>query len=246
MPGSWKIISLSARSRALAFEQSLPVPLVVRPLKSARVMRLRFDSGRNILKLTCPARVSRNAALAWAADQRDWIETQLSAALPANPFEPGAVFPLEGRDVKIVWQEDCSRTPCLADAGLVCGGPLEGLAKRIEAFLRRRATLLLSRETAEFAAMAGVKPKAVSVGDADTRWGSCSANGRIRYSWRLICAPLDARRYVVAHEVAHLVHLNHSRQFKALERQLYGPGVAEAQALLRRHGPRLKRVGRGR
>jgi predicted metal-dependent hydrolase len=246
MPGSWKIISSSARSKALAFEQSLPVPLVVRPLKSARVMRLRFDSGRNVLKLTCPARVSRNAALAWAADQRDWIDMQLSAALPPNPFAPGACFPLEGKDVSIDWRAERPRTVRLAGCFLQCGGPAEGLAKRVETFLRRRAIDLLSRETAEFAAAAGVTPKAVSVGDADTRWGSCSANGRIRFSWRLICAPPQARRYVVAHEVAHLVHLNHGAQFKALERRLFGPGVGEAQSLLRRHGPRLKRVGRGR
>ena len=246
MRGSWKIISSSARSKALAFEQSLPVPLVVRSVKSARVMRLRFDSGRNVLKLTCPARVSRNAALAWAADQRDWIETQLSAALPPNPFVPGGRFPLEGQDVTVDWRADRPRTVRLVGDRLVCGGPAEGLAKRVETFLRRRAIDLLSRETAEFAAAAGVTPKAVSVGDADTRWGSCSANGRIRYSWRLICAPPEARRYVVAHEVAHLVHLNHGAQFKALERRLFGPGLAEAQALLRRHGPRLKRVGRGR
>jgi predicted metal-dependent hydrolase len=128
----------------------------------------------------------------------------------------------------------------------LCGGPVEGLARRVETFLRKRASDLLSRETAEFARTAGVTPKAVSVGDADTRWGSCSANGRIRYSWRLVCAPPQARRYVVAHEVAHLVHLNHGPRFKTLERRLFGPGVAEAQALLRRHGPRLKRVGRGR
>jgi len=246
MRGSWKIISSSARSKALAFEQSLPVPLVVRSVKSARVMRLRFDSGRNVLKLTCPARVSRNAALVWAADQRDWIETQLSAALPPNPFVPGASFPLEGQEVTVDWRADRARTVRLAGNLLLCGGPAEGLAKRVETFLRRRATDLLSLETAEFAGAAGVIPKAVSVGDADTRWGSCSANGRIRYSWRLICAPPEARRYVVAHEVAHLVHLNHGAQFKALERRLFGPGLAEAQALLRRHGPRLKRVGRGR
>ena len=127
-----------------------------------------------------------------------------------------------------------------------CGGPIEGLAKRVETFLKRRAVDLLSLETAEFAAAAGVTPKSVSVGDADTRWGSCSASGRIRYSWRLILAPPPARRFVVAHEVAHLIHLNHGRDFKALERRLFGPGLAEAQALLRRVGPRLKRVGRGR
>jgi predicted metal-dependent hydrolase len=84
----------------------------------------------------------------------------------------------------------------------------------------------------------------VSVGDAGSRWGSCSSQGRIRLSWRLILAPPQVRRYVVAHEVAHLVHLNHGREFKALEARLLGPGVAEAKAALCRVGPRLRRIGR--
>jgi len=128
---------------------------------------------------------------------------------------------------------------------LRCGGPIEGLARRVETFLKRRAVDLLSLETAEFASAVGVTPRSVSIGDADSRWGSCSASGRIRYSWRLVLAPPPARRFVVAHEVAHLVHLNHGKEFKALERRLYGTGLTEAKILLRRVGPRLKRVGRG-
>ena len=87
---------------------------------------------------------------------------------------------------------------------------------------------------------------AVSVGDAGSRWGSCSSQGRIRLSWRLIFAPPEVRRFVVAHEVAHLVHLDHSAGFKALEARLYGPGLAKAKAELRRLGPRLRRIGRRR
>jgi predicted metal-dependent hydrolase len=102
----------------------------------------------------------------------------------------------------------------------------------------------MGREVAEYAEAAGVSAKSVSVGDPGTRWGSCSSQGRIRLSWRLILAPPVVRRYVVAHEVAHLVHLDHSAKFKALEARLYGPGVGEAKALLRRAGPRLKRIGR--
>jgi predicted metal-dependent hydrolase len=102
----------------------------------------------------------------------------------------------------------------------------------------------MSCEVADYAAAAGMTAKSVSVGDAGTRWGSCSSQGRIRLSWRLILAPRAVRRYVVAHEVAHLVHLDHSAKFKALEARLYGSGVSEAKALLRRAGPRLKRIGR--
>src|SRR5205085_12520045 len=102
----------------------------------------------------------------------------------------------------------------------------------------------LSKETSEAAGRAGVTLKAVAVGDANTRWGSCSSTGRIRYSWRLILAPPEVRRYVVAHEVAHLVHMDHGPKFKALERRLFGAGLAEAKAALRRIGPRLRRIGR--
>jgi predicted metal-dependent hydrolase len=129
---------------------------------------------------------------------------------------------------------------------LRCGGPEAGLARRIELFLKRRALDVMSREVADYAAAAGVTARSVSVGDAGTRWGSCSSQGRIRLSWRLILAPPLVRRYVVAHEVAHLAHLDHSTRFKALEARLYGPGLAEAKAALRRHGPRLRRVGRRR
>ena len=121
-----------------------------------------------------------------------------------------------------------------------------GLRAASKAILKQRARDILSKETAEAAERAGVTLKSVSVGDADTRWGSCSASGRIRYSWRLILAPPDARRYVVAHEVAHLVHMDHGRAFKALERKLFDGDVDAARLLLRRVGGRLKRIGRTR
>jgi predicted metal-dependent hydrolase len=102
----------------------------------------------------------------------------------------------------------------------------------------------MSRDVEEYAAAGNVKAASISIGDAGSRWGSCSSQGKIRLSWRLILAPPAVRRYVVAHEVAHLVHLDHSARFKALEARLYGPGLAEAKAALRRIGPRLRRVGR--
>lgn len=235
----------NARSEA-ALEAALPVPVDIRPMRNARRLRLRFDEASGTLKLTCPWRTSRRAALAWALDQRDWIDTQLARIEPGEPFEPGATIPLEGKEVRLVWDSGGPRTPALVDAEVRCGGPREGFARRIELFLKRRAIDVMSRDVAECAAVAGVTARSVSVGDAGTRWGSCSSQGRIRLSWRLILAPPDVRRYVVAHEVAHLVHLDHSARFKALEAKLYGSGVAEAKAQLRRLGPRLKRIGRGR
>jgi len=235
---------LSARSET-ALLAELPTPIEIRPIRGARRMRLRYDDVRGVLKLTCPPRTGRRAALTWALDQREWIEAQLARALPGEPFAPGASIPVEGRETHLVWSEGESRTPRLGDDTLSCGGPLEGFERRIERFLKRRALDVMSAEVAEFARAAECAARGVSIGDAGTRWGSCSSNGRIRLSWRLILAPPQVRRYVVAHEVAHLVQLNHGPEFKALEARLLGPGVSEAKAVLRRVGPRLRRLGRG-
>ena len=234
----------TARSEA-SLEASLPVPIEIRRIRNARRLRLRFDEAAGTLKLTCPWRTSRRNALAWALDQREWIDAQLARAEPAQPFNPGEVIPIEGEDVRIAWSETLPRTPVLIGRELRCGGPANAVPGRIEAFLKRRARDVMSADIAEYAAAAGVKPTSVTIGDAATRWGSCSSQGRIRMSWRLICAPSDVRRYVAAHEVAHLVHLNHGREFKALEARLFGTGIAEAKAALRRIGPRLRRIGRG-
>jgi predicted metal-dependent hydrolase len=235
----------TGRSEA-ALLAALPVPIEVRPMRNARGMRLRFDERSGTLKLTCPARMSRSKALAWALDQRDWIEAQLARAVPAEPFVDGAILPIEGQDVRIVWDETAPRTPELVNAELRCGGPEVGLARRVESFLKARALKTMSVEVAEYSAAAGLIASAVSVGDAGSRWGSCASTGRIRLSWRLIFAPPNVRRYVVAHEVAHLRHLNHGPEFKALEARLFGPGISEAKALLKRTGPRLRAIGRRR
>lgn len=234
----------SGRSEA-ALQAALPAPVEIRPVRTARRLRLRFDEATGAFRLTCPWRTSRRAALAWAADQREWMEAQLARAEPPIPFVPGAIIPIEGGETRIAWSESAPRTPSLVGDELHCGGPEAAVGRRVESFLKRLALETMSREVTEFAALAEVDPRSVSVGDPGSRWGSCSSNGRIRLSWRLILAPPDVRRYVVAHEVAHLVHLDHGIDFKALEGRLFGPGLADAKAQLRRLGPRLRRVGRG-
>jgi predicted metal-dependent hydrolase len=212
-------------------------------IRNARRMRLRFDGRDRLFKLTHPRHVRPAAALAWAATQRAWIDEQLASEPPPEPFVPGARVPVEGRSVQLCWEPGLPRVPRLEGDRLTCGGPLAGLARRIELFLRRRALDILSAETADIAARAGVRARSVAIGDARTRWGSCTSSGSIRYSWRLVLAPPEVRRFVVAHEVAHLRHLDHGRSFKALERELFGGDTEPAERLLKDWGPRLRRIG---
>src|SRR5947208_16304650 len=136
MQGSSNFMWSSARSEAAlrgsresatfmgSLEAEFPVPIEIRPIRGSRRLRLRFDEASGALKLTCPLRTSRRAALAWALDQRQWIEAQLARTLPAEPFEPGAVIPIEGLETPIVWSEHEPRTPRLVNGELRCGGPV--------------------------------------------------------------------------------------------------------------------------
>ena len=237
----WSIASSDRRD-----EESLPLPLEIRPIRNARRMRLRIDDARGVLKLTCPARTSRRTAVRWALEQRAWIDAQLARQGEFEPFIPGAVIPLAGSDILLEAVATAPRQGLLSSDRLLVGGPEAGFERRVEAFLRSRALAVMSDEVAEFAALAGVTARSVTVGDAASRWGSCSSQGRIRLSWRLILAAPAVRRFVVAHEVAHLRHLDHGPAFRELEAELIGPGLASAKAALRREGPRLRRLGRRR
>jgi predicted metal-dependent hydrolase len=217
---------------------------VVRNARS-KGMRLAVDPRSGRVRLTIPPRASLRKALAWAEEQSGWIEKQQAKLPERRPFAPGAVVPLEDDEIRIVWPASAARrVPVLIDDTLLCGGPREGLEKRVERWFRAEALRILSEETAEYAERAGVHITRVSIGDPRGRWGSCAASGAIRYSWRLILAPSFVRRATVAHEVAHRVHMNHGAAFHRFVAQLFEADPAPARAWLRRHGAELHWIGR--
>lgn len=221
---------------------SFELKLSVSP--TARAMRLRVDRRTGEVVLTIPKRASRRKALAWADGHRDWIEARLAEVAPPLPLAAGTDLPLYGRPHRIDWSPARPRTPRIEDGRLIVGGPEEGLEARLMRWLKHHALDTLAAETAEFAARAGVKVSRIGTGDPLSRWGSCSATGGIRYSWRLILAPDWVRRATVAHEVAHRIHMNHGPDFHALVETLLGTDPKPARLWLRSHGPSLHRVGR--
>lgn len=133
-----------------------------------------------------------------------------------------------------------------ADDGgvLICGGPIEQFPARIERWLKREALRRLTEDTVHYATKAGVAVTTVAIGDPKARWGSCSGDGTIRYSWRLLLAPGFVRRATVAHEVAHRVHMHHGPTFHALVADLFEGDPDEARRWLRAQGAALHWYGR--
>ena len=207
-------------------------------------MRLRVDPRNGAVTLIVPGRVSERRALAWAASQSGWIEAALAEIPPPVTIAPGVEVPLYGRPHRLIWRPDQPRAVQIEGDAIVTGGPAETLPARLLRWLRQHARARLEEETRAFAGKAAVNVPRVGVGDPVSRWGSCSATGAIRYSWRLILAPEWVRRATVAHEVAHRVHLNHGAAFHALVAQLLEDDPVPARRWLRRHGASLHRFGR--
>lgn len=219
------------------------IPVTVRVSQRARNMRLWIDPRTRSVQLTVPRRVSQRRALAWAAGHRDWVEAALAAIPDSTPIVPGALVPLHGEPRRIDWAPGRPRRIEVDGDRLLVGGPPDGLEGRVLRWLRAEALALLTRETREVAEKAGVTVKRVGVGDPTSRWGSCSESGAIRYSWRLVMAPVFVRHATVAHEVAHLVHLHHGPEFHALVEQLLGEDPKRARRWLHREGAALHRIG---
>lgn len=232
-------------SQTLAFEvggRQRALELVRSP--RARALRLIVDPRRGAVRLTLPPRASLGEALRWVETKRGWVEAQLAALPQAIPFQPGSTMPFRGEMVTIAWSGAHPRRPCVEGGMLQVGGPREGLDRRLHRWLRDQARQLLADDSARFAAIAGVSIGRVAVGDPVSRWGSCSARGDIRYSWRLVLAPDFVREATAAHEVAHRLRMDHSPAFHACVARLYGSDPAPARRWLRQHGAALHAVGR--
>ncbi len=227
-----------------------PVRLAVNP--RARRIGLRLDASARQVVATAPSRARLPEALAFAHARADWVAARLADLPRARPFRPGGWAPHRGAACRLEpasGRAAARLLPAEADrpARLVAPGEGAAFARAVERVLRRAALERLTQRTAWYAARLGLPAPTVAVADARGRWGSCRPPhagdaGRIRYSWRLICAPDAVSDYVVAHEVAHLVEPNHGSAFWALTHALYGD-IAPARAWLKTHGAALHALG---
>ncbi len=218
-------------------------PLEVRRMAQARRMRLSVDPRDGGVRLILPPRASMKAALAWVESKRGWIEAALDALPKAQPIRPGMVITVAGESLHVEIASKGRITRRDGDVLLV-PGPEEMIGPRVLRWLRAQALERLETETRRFAALAGVSVARVAVGDPRARWGSCSASGDIRYSWRLILAPPAVLEATVAHEVAHRLHMDHSARFHAAVERLLGRSPDAEREWLRTQGRDLYWLGR--
>ena len=215
--------------------------------RQARRYTLRIQAATREVVLTMPPRGSLKEAKAFAEKHGGWIAARLERLPEAAPFAHGTNVPLRGVSHRIVhrgrvrgtvWTETDDR-----GQRLICvAGDGPHLARRVSDFLHRQARRDLEAASKHYADRLDVEIKRISVRDQASRWGSCSTTGVLSFSWRLILAPPFVLHYLAAHEVAHLVEMNHSPRFWRLLKRLC-PSMARAKLWLDVHGTDLHRYG---
>jgi predicted metal-dependent hydrolase len=222
--------------------EDVPVRILRNP--RARRISLRADAVKREIRVTMPSYAPTATALEFVASKTQWIAARLQSAPYAAPLLPGCEVAVEGQAHVILWQMDWPRKVIQSEGEIRMGGPEAMVEQRILRWLKQYARDIFTSEIAHYCSAAGENPPKLSLGDPRSRWGSCSSSGTISLSWRLIMAPAHVRRSVIAHEVAHMRHMDHSRDFYTWLDVLYEGDRKSADRWLKMHGTGLQRVGR--
>jgi predicted metal-dependent hydrolase len=221
--------------------------LILRVVESARASRLtlRIDTGGRALKITVPPGMPSREVESFLARHQGWLETKL-AKYPDKPkLRPGVKLPVRGVN-HLILHEQAKRgsvEQAQDEDGpyLLVHGERSHLPRRLSDFLKKQAKMDIEPMALELAKKTGKKVKSIKFKDTKSRWGSCSSDGNLSFSWRIMMAPRLVIFYLVAHEVAHLTEMNHGPKFWKLCEELC-PETDKAKAWLKRNGPALQSI----
>ncbi|WP_205518153.1 SprT family zinc-dependent metalloprotease [Sphingorhabdus sp. Alg239-R122] len=208
----------------------------------SRSITLRTDPALRAIRVTSPPYVPVRQITDFIRQKSAWIENSFAKAGPIARLEAGNSITFRGQRMTICWQQDWPRRIVQEGGEIHVGGPCESVAKRVAAWLKKEARTRIIADIADYSALAAISPPPLALSNARRRWGSCSQAGKIRINWRLIMAPDSIRRSVVAHEIAHMRHMNHSPAFYAWLDHLYEGDRRAADDWLKQHGAALHAV----
>jgi predicted metal-dependent hydrolase len=234
-------------SRLLVKHGSQIYSIRLRRHRRARRYTLRIHPSDREAILTMPPRGTLVDAKDFAQRHGAWIAARLGRLPKAAPFHPGIIVPLRGVPHRIVHRPGMRGTVWAEtrDSGeriLCVAGGAEHVERRVHDYMKREVRADLQEAVQSCAQALGVKVKRLSIRDQSSRWGSCTSAGSLSFSWRLILAPPFVLDYLAAHEVAHLVEMNHSARFWRVVARIC-PSMERARKWLDTSGNDLHRYG---
>jgi len=215
---------------------------------STRATRLRITVSSSGVTVTLPKGIPQREAEHFLQQHADWVREQLArAAKQAKPSPlPNDVILWHGMPTQMLRIEEPNRLARMKVEAVngrlrvyLPAGSKITTRHAAEAWMRAESRSEIEQAVVEQAHRMGDRPKAVSIRDQRTRWGSCSSRGNLSFNWRLVMTPPTILQYVVIHELAHLFEPNHSRDFWAVVARYY-PDHKKARAWLRKNSPALR------
>jgi len=214
------------------------VEITLRRSARARRVSLRVSGLDGRVTLSLPKSMSTAKAMAFAEEKSDWIRSHLAKQVESVDVALGSEIMVRGDRVPIM--HGPVRKAQLADGAMQVPDRAEMVAARIKAFLKLAARAELTQACNHYAGLVDRSAGKITLRDTRSRWGSCSSRGDLMFSWRLVMAPPEVLDYVAAHEVAHLVEMNHSAAYWAVVERIC-PGYAAPRQWLRQNGQLLHR-----
>jgi predicted metal-dependent hydrolase len=223
--------------------------IILKRHAKAKRLKLRYDAAEGAAVLTLPPNMPSARALRFAQKHESWIQKQQAKHSDLAAYRAGDILPFRGQDYLICHDETRPARIYLTEGQITVGGRAEGFNIRLENWLKRQAKSSLPQIAYDYEEKLKQtyrlhnlkKPRAlkkISIRDTKSRWGSCSGQGNISLSYRLIMAPEEIMNYVTAHEVAHLSEMNHSADFWKVVDTLV-PNTDEAREWLNNEGQKL-------
>ncbi|NTJ43493.1 M48 family metallopeptidase [Agrobacterium larrymoorei] len=222
------------------------VPITIKENQRATRITLRIEPGGNALKLTIPYGLHHAQVDEFLDRHQGWLEAKLSKFSTQDGMTDGATINIRGIPHRILHTASLRGVTRIAkdadgEAVLQVSGLPEHTGRRVATFLKKEARADLERLVAAHAKSVGRPVRSIALKDTRSRWGSCSHEGNLSFSWRIVMAPESVIDYLAAHEVAHLREMNHGPKFWALCKKLC-PEMDAAKAWLKQNGSQLHAI----
>jgi len=218
------------------------IPLRLRYNSKAKRIILRVDQENNGALITLPPGAPKTEAYTLVHERADWLIDKLQTLPRKKPLADGQVLTLMGKIITICHRSNVTADVQLIGSDLIVLGEKENLQIQTLDWLRKYAYEIINPRAHNMASRIKGQLNRVSVRDTKSRWGSCSRHGNLSFCWRLIMTPEWVLNYVIAHEVSHLLHMNHGPEFWSTVRSLDANPIG-ARKWLNQHGISVQRIG---
>ena len=215
-------------------------PIVISRKNNIRRLSLKVCRITGKISINAPKFLSESEIYKFYYSNLSWIQNQINQCLVPKIVKEGLFLPIEGNLYEIVVKKNCSKIKFLEKNQICIPKDISNIGKEIQTFLLEYCKSVMIPIILKKSNLIRQKIKKISFKDTKSRWGSCSSTGSIMLNWRLIMVPPSIYNYVIIHELAHLVHMNHGLLFWKLVQEL-SPNYSKDKEWLKKNGQEIRR-----